>query len=98
MVEIKRKRLGIDAWQTLLAQHEASGLSIADFCAREGVSPPSFYQWRTRLRAKGRARPGEVTKAAPTFMDLGALSGTPTERFELRLDLGGGLQLHLVRG
>jgi hypothetical protein len=35
------------------------------------------------------------------FVDLGTLSAptaAPAERFELRLDLGGGLVLHLVRG
>jgi hypothetical protein len=41
---------------------------------------------------------GAVASAA--FVDLGALKAahSPTERFELRLDLGGGLLLHLVRG
>ena len=39
--------------------------------------------------------------AAGTFVDLGTLSApsaAPCERLELRLDLGGGMILHLVRG
>ncbi len=37
--------------------------------------------------------------AAP-FVDLGAIATAPSapSRLELRLDLGGGLTLHLVRG
>ena len=30
----------------LLARFEASGLKVAGFCRREGLSPASFYLWR----------------------------------------------------
>jgi TATA-binding protein-associated factor Taf7 len=31
---------------------ERSGLSAVAFCAKEGVSTPSFYAWRRRLRRR----------------------------------------------
>ena len=36
-------------WQFVLSEQSQSGLSIREFCRREGVSEPSFYQWRKRL-------------------------------------------------
>jgi hypothetical protein len=38
-----------------------------------------------------------VAKRTTGFVDLGTLSASGS-RFELRLDLGGGVLLHLVRG
>ena len=37
-------------WQERLANREASGLSIDDFCDAEGVSRTTFYRWLQRLR------------------------------------------------
>ena len=36
-------------WRGRLAKFRRSGLTVAEFCQREGVSSPSFYQWRSRL-------------------------------------------------
>ena len=38
-----------DTWRRRLVSFHSSGLSVAEFCRREDVSPPSFYQWRKRL-------------------------------------------------
>jgi len=37
-------------WREILRRQEESGISIRRFCAREGLSEPSFYSWRKRLR------------------------------------------------
>ena len=37
-------------WRELIDEHESSGLSVAEFCEWQEVSPASFYQWRKRLR------------------------------------------------
>lgn len=37
-------------WQERLANREASGLSIDEFCANEDVSRSTFYRWMERLR------------------------------------------------
>jgi hypothetical protein len=53
------KDLGIEhTWRLRLRRQAASGLSVAAFCAREGVSSASFYAWRRRLAAPpAAARP-----------------------------------------
>ncbi len=37
-------------WQERLSNREASGLSIDEFCADEGVSRSTFYRWVQRLK------------------------------------------------
>ena len=39
----------IHLWLERLNRQAASPLTVADFCEREGVSFPSFYQWKRRL-------------------------------------------------
>ena len=38
-------------WRQRLQRQRTSGLSIATFCAREGVSVASFHAWKRRLAA-----------------------------------------------
>lgn len=104
---MKRRRLGAEAWRMLLGRFGASGLTVSAFCAREGVSAASFYRWRSQLGPESevaqRLPSAPVVKrgaAKTAFVDLGALgrSGALSSRFELRLELGGGLVLSLVGG
>jgi transposase-like protein len=37
-------------WGKLIAEQEASGLSIAAFCQQRGIADNSFYRWRQRLQ------------------------------------------------
>jgi hypothetical protein len=37
-------------WRGIVRRQPESGLSIRDFCAAEGISEPSFYAWRKKLR------------------------------------------------
>ena len=100
----RRKRRDADEWQTLLSRFGTSGLSVESFCLAESVSTASFYRWRGLLRQAGGQGPSREAK--PAFVDLGPLRpSTPAdcrppspERLELKLDLGSGLVLHLVRG
>lgn len=102
---IKRRRLGRKAWWKLLARFAGSGLTVAAFCRREGIGTASFYRWRSQLGpASADAAQSPVARALPgataDFVDLGPLIATASSpaRFELRLDLGGGLMLQLRRG
>ena len=47
-------------WRERLQRFERSRSTVAAFCQAEGVSIPSFYQWRRTLGESARAR------AAPT--------------------------------
>jgi hypothetical protein len=39
-------------WRGILRRQAESGLSICRFCAAEGISEPSFYAWRKKLRER----------------------------------------------
>ena len=45
-----RKRRTRQEWQALLDEQQHSGLSIQRFFQSEGITPSSFYSWRTKLR------------------------------------------------
>ena len=83
-------------WRSLLEKLEGSGLGVSAFCRREEVSAASLYRWRALLSNDGKA---VVIKRTPAFVDLGTLNSTSSSkpRLELKLDLGDGLTLHLVR-
>lgn len=52
-------------WAERLARQRRGSLSIAEFCRRERISPPSFYAWRKRLEKSERALfiPLELSRA-----------------------------------
>ncbi len=87
-------------WRSLLAKLDRSGLGVDAFCRREAISTASLYRWRSLLGDGGEA---VVSKRAPAFVDLGTLnsaSASPSPsrpQIDLKLDLGDGLILHLVR-
>jgi transposase len=93
-------------WREIVDRQVQSGSTVAEFCEREGLSVASFYGWRSKLRQKSNAGPGSVAvtqKCGQTqsnvggFIDLGAL-GMGSPRVEVRLELGGGVAVQLVRG
>ena len=65
-------------WRDRLARYRKCSLTVKEFCRQEGVSDPSFYQWRKRLGighqgAKQTRRSGDgSTKAikSPPFMPV----------------------------
>jgi putative transposase len=99
----RRRRLSGQAWREVLRRFDRAGTTVAEFCKREGVCESSFHRWRSRLG--GTPGGGVVVERAPqstpaTFVDLGALGtagASLAPRIDLKLDLGGGLTLHLVR-
>ncbi len=85
--------------RALLSRFEGSGLGVTAFCQRERISAASFYRWqRESGGAIDQSAAADVERAS-AFVDLGALSmqASTTPRLDLRLDLGDGLVLHLVR-
>jgi transposase len=59
---------GTQRWRDRLTRWRESGLSVSEFCWREGVSPPSFYQWRKRLRRAPHS--GSRRARAPVFVPV----------------------------
>jgi putative transposase len=96
------RRRSADSWRVLLGRFVGSGLTVEGYCRRESISAASFYRWRALLSGATDsavvARSGPIAvPSRPDFVDLGTLT-PPGSRLELRLDLGGGLILQIVRG
>lgn len=102
MKRVEQRRVGAEVWRERVAKFANSGMTVRAFCAQEGIGIWSFNRWRSRLAgvdaAQSSAKRNGATPAG-SFVDLGTLSErrSPSQRFELRLDLGGGVTLHLVR-
>jgi transposase-like protein len=98
--KIIQPRRSAEAWREIVLRQERSGVSVQAFCEREGISAASLYGWRSRLGATRETEIAESrpVESAPTagFIELGALRAAQS-RCEIRLDLGGGVVLQLVR-
>ena len=57
------------AWRQRLQRHSTSGLSIAAFCAREGVSCASFQARKRRLAARSLPARPEPPLFVPLHLD-----------------------------
>jgi putative transposase len=96
------KRRSAQVWREAVRRFAQSGLAEEAFCEREGLGLKLFHRWRSK---RGIAAPRAVIEKAarvspsPTagFVDLGSLKDSGS-RLEMRLDLGGGVLLHVVRG
>ena len=100
-----RRHLGAQAWGEVFRRFEGSAESVTGFCKREGLHTSSFRRWQRRLTATPittPAREREATRqaSAASFIEMGAVGAASqaTGRLEVRLELGGGLVLQLVRG
>ena len=98
------QRRSEQTWRELVTRQVDSGVSVQSFCQRERLNLNTFYGWRSKLRARtavsaGKASVDKATVSEPAggFIDLGSLEGSAS-RYEIRLDLGGGVVLQVVRG
>lgn len=102
MERIKRPHLGERAWRELMQRFDGSGTSAIEFCKRERLNRATFHRWRERLMAESSVDTSTAQRQASAagFVDLGALAMADNAmgRLEIKLDLGSGLTLHLVRG
>jgi transposase-like protein len=53
-------------WRQRIQRQAFSGLSMAEFCRRQGISPRLFYAWRDRLEK----RPASPAPEPPLFIAL----------------------------
>ena len=71
-------------WQMVIETCKESGLSIAAFCKKEGISEASYYYWRKKLPATD---PKSNRKAPPAFIEV-ALPQSNATVLELVLSSG----------
>jgi hypothetical protein len=77
-------------WQQRLEHFRRSGLTVADFCDRQGISVASFYAWKRRLAT------GPAPAPAPRFVPVRVV--TPPASAAVELLLPSGLVLRLAPG
>jgi putative transposase len=101
-----RRHLDAQSWREVFRRFEGSGESVVGFCKREGLNTSSFHRWRQRLATTTAASTSQGGRepvrqsAAANFIEMGSMSSQTerASRLEIRLELGGGVVLHLVRG
>jgi transposase len=88
-------------WRRTIRRQQRSGLTVRDFCAREGLKDWTFRWWRQELVRRDRhpsaairsKLEGEPAEVAPTFLpvrvvDLEAVSPRPAPPIEIVLPTG----------
>ena len=79
-----------DQWRERIAEQARSGLSVKQYCKKQGLTECSFYAWRKRLRG-----PGPVRFA---LVDRGAVRQEPATERSLELVLVTGERLRIGAG
>jgi len=85
-----------------MARFAVSGKQVKLFCQTEQISEAAFYRWRAKLAGAVDA------PSAAGFIDVGVMVAAPEAQampqvapigaaLEVRLDLGHGMILHIVR-
>lgn len=81
-------------WEQRISRQRRSGLSIAEFCHQEGVSPASFYAWRRRVPGTDASRGGASETRSPLFVPVELPTSVLTAG-SVRIELPGGAVLTL---
>src|SRR5690242_13525113 len=65
-------------WQQRLDRFRKSGVAVADFCEREGISTASFYAWRRRLQHDPAPPAADAPRLVPVRL-VTSPAGAPVE-------------------
>lgn len=93
-------------WQERLSRFDRSQLTVAQFCQSEGISQPSFYHWKKKLRqplSDAEPRPAESTvqflplrlpeHSSPRIVPLSGQLDQPVAR--TTIELPGGIRIRV---
>jgi hypothetical protein len=76
-------------WSERLERFARGNWTVAAFCQKEGISVPSFYEWRRRLaQAPGSKRRGEVASPPPRRPAFVPVTIVPQAAVEIYLPNG----------
>lgn len=68
-------RSKVEEWTERLSRFAQSNRSVAQFCEAEGVSSPSFYKWRQKLRSESASKGNPDSSTNPRQTAVGRSSG-----------------------
>jgi hypothetical protein len=66
-----------DQWRQRIERQRQSGLSVAEFCRREGIPSHGFHVWKRKLNNASSARPRSRESAAARRSRKRAAGMTP---------------------
>lgn len=92
-MSMKEKSSGIEQrqfWQMVIETRQESGLSLAAFCKKEGISEAAYYYWRRKLAG---GMPKSKEKSSPEFLEV-VLPGSNAMALELVLVSGNTLRIN----
>jgi transposase-like protein len=91
--DLKRHAL----WRECIRHQADSGLTIAQFCAREGLSIATFHSWKRRLRLTNRADHRAASPAPSTFLPVTVRVAEPAlgDPLPIVADLPNGTRLRI---
>jgi transposase-like protein len=79
MEKIRRVRRRPAMWRELFSRQSSSGVSVQEFCRREGINASLFWRWRSSLKVSGEiiGVPAGVAPAAqsPAMPEISDLAG-----------------------
>jgi hypothetical protein len=83
-----------EEWRGRLARFQSSGMAVAAFCGREGVSTASFYLWRKKLEGKRGGKPAgfQAVLVKPAAMPVPVMSPVPAAMI---VQLPGGIRIEV---
>ena len=86
-------------WRSRVRRQLASGLSIAQFCAREQCAVSAFYRWKRHfefMQPKDQL-PATTTPSTSAFLPvtLRAVASDPIETAAIEADLPNGIRLRI---
>jgi len=79
-------------WQMAIETWRASGLSVRQFCTKEGLSEPSFYSWRKKLAGDDCEQDNQHKPEPSAFIEVAMPQNTPAA-IELLLTSGNTLRI-----
>jgi hypothetical protein len=84
-------------WRECIRRQADSGLTIAQFCAREHISVATFQSWKRRLRLIDLAelRPTAVVPPAFLPVTLRVVERSSDESLPIEADLPNGIRLRI---
>jgi transposase-like protein len=99
-------------WRGKIGEQAGSGLTVSEFCRREGFSPNSFYRWRRVLLEGDGGLDSNAGESKPTGSDPGVpfvpvsvrasaefpSRPVPSEAFPVEAVLSSGLVLRVRPG
>ena len=67
----------IELWRQRIKRFDAANMTVAQFCQSEGVSQPSFYQWKRTIRELPQQAESPAVRFQPVRVTAAAIEGNP---------------------